>query len=154
MQKQPRLRRTSRAIRVTECQHGLGVFAKRSFKPYDIIGEITGTVVEDAEYGSDYCMDLGGDFTLEPDAPFRFVNHSCDPNCGLYPSSNWNEKTHVLEHVMWLKSIAPIMKGQELTIDYGWPAWAAIPCNCGTQLCRGIIVSKKHSDEVKGMPAS
>ena len=29
-------------------------------------------------------MDLGENQSLEPDAPYRYVNHSCEPNCELY----------------------------------------------------------------------
>jgi len=28
-----------------------------------------------------YCMDIGNGRVLEPHAPFRYVNHSCEPNC-------------------------------------------------------------------------
>jgi hypothetical protein len=37
-----------------------------------------------------------------------------------------------------------IQPGQELTIDYAWPANAAIPCLCQSKSCRGWIVAAKE----------
>ena len=45
-----------------------------------IIGEIMGHVFDDPNYSSPYCMDLEDGRQLEPDAPFRYVNHCCEPN--------------------------------------------------------------------------
>ena len=50
-----------------------------------MIGEIVGEEIRDATYGSEYCFQIGDDTCLEPESPFRFINHSCDPNCEF----NW-----------------------------------------------------------------
>jgi SET domain-containing protein len=42
---------------------------------------------------------------------------------------------------LWLQALTPIEPGDELTIDYGWPADVAIPCVCDAAGCRGWIVS-------------
>jgi SET domain-containing protein len=39
-----------------------------------------------------------------------------------------------------MQTIRPINAGEELLIDYCWPADAAIPCRCGALGCRGWIV--------------
>jgi SET domain-containing protein len=66
------------------------------------------------------------------------VNHSCDPNCELF---YWfDEDSEAQEDRLWVQTIRPIKPGEELSIDYCWPADAAIPCRCGTESCRGWIV--------------
>ena len=45
-------------------------------------------------------------------------------------------------------AINDIESGDELTIDYNWPASFAIPCNCKTPSCRGWIVSKKSLERL------
>ena len=59
------------------------MFSQRYFAPYEVIGEVTGEVIDDFDYCSRYCMDLGDSRCLEPDAPFRYMNHSCWPNCSI-----------------------------------------------------------------------
>ena len=71
---------TKEAVRVGPSRQGQGVFSLRWFTTGDLIGPIQGEIVEDPQYSSDYCMELG-DQSLEPAAPFRFLNHSCQPNC-------------------------------------------------------------------------
>ena len=123
---------------VKESSLGNAVYALRHFESDVQIGEITGTVVEDPDYGSDYCMECGEGRSLEAAAPFRFLNHSCEPNCELIiwegdSPSDWD---------LCLHSIKAIEPGDELTIDYAWPVSAAIPCLCRSENCRGWIVAE------------
>ncbi len=41
---------------------------------------------------------------------------------------------------IWVESIRDILPGEELTIDYAWPADRAMRCLCGSRNCRGWIV--------------
>ena len=41
---------------------------------------------------------------------------------------------------IWVESVHDILPGEELTIDYSWPADRAIKCLCGKPKCRGWIV--------------
>ena len=123
---------------VKESELGHAVYALRRIKAGVKIGEITGTVIDDPDYGSDYCMECGEGRSLEASAPYRFLNHSCDPNCELIiwegeAPSDWN---------LCLHSIKAIQPGEELTIDYAWSQDAAIPCLCRTEKCRGWIVAE------------
>ncbi|WP_145052131.1 SET domain-containing protein [Lignipirellula cremea] len=125
---------------------GRALFALKQFRKGKVIGEVLGEIVEDPDYASPYGMDLGGDFTLEPGAPFRFMNHSCDPNCELFIYEDEGDPTPADRlHVAALRTIEP---GEELTIDYGWPAHYAIRCLCGTAVCRGWIVAPEELDDV------
>ncbi len=86
--------------------HGLGVFALAEIEE----GEwqaVYGTITEDETH---YAIELDEeDYALEPYPPFRFLNHSEDPNCAL----SGDEEYPV--YILALRDIAP---GEELTIDY------------------------------------
>ena len=67
-------------VEIAETNTGKGVFALRFYPEAAVIGEITGELIRDPNHGSSYAFDLDG-LILEPFEPFRYVNHSCDPNC-------------------------------------------------------------------------
>lgn len=123
---------------VRESELGHAVYALCHFATDVKVGSITGTVVENPDYGSDYCMEFGEGRSLEAAPPFRFLNHSCDPNCELI---FWEGETPS-DIELCLHSIKPIMAGDELTIDYGWSVDVAIPCWCRSEKCRGWIVAE------------
>lgn len=61
---------------------------------------------------------------------FRYLNHSCKPNCYL----------RVYRNRVEVYSLGVINKGTELTIDYGeTPHKNGMECRCGSKGCRGII---------------
>jgi hypothetical protein len=105
-----------------------------------VVGEIRGRVLDAHPEDAQYCMELGSGRILEPAAPFRFLNHSCDPNCELF---YWEDDPGQ-EDRLWLQTICPIDAGEELLIDYCWPADAAIPCQCGAANCRGWVVDPEE----------
>jgi tetratricopeptide (TPR) repeat protein len=60
----------------------------------------------------------------------ELINHSCDPNLR---SEIWGD------HI-WYISRRPIAKGEELTVDYRYPAELdPMPCTCGVAKCRGTM---------------
>ncbi len=129
----------TQSIRVAPAAHGQGVYAARSFRRGERVGRVQGDVVFDPEQGSEYAIDLSDGRLLEPSAPFRFLNHRCQPNCELinYTPDDCDKN----DYDVIVKAIRPIVEGEELTIDYAWSADAAIPCGCRAQRCRGWIVS-------------
>ena len=130
--------RLKRLVDTAQTHVGLGVFAKRRLKSGMVLGEILGTISDEHPADPSYCMELPSGRLLEPCAPLRFVNHSCDPNCELF---YWfDEDQAPQEDRLWLQTIRTIEPGEELQIDYCWPADAAIPCRCGSANCRGWIV--------------
>ncbi len=140
-------RKQTSAVDVRPTAMGQGLFARQRFGPEQVIGEISGEVIEDPEYGSDYCMHLDDDAKLEPSEPFRYLNHSCEPNCELvlWKSRKCGENRYPR---MWLQALRMIQPGDELTIDYGWPADAAIPCRCESPACRGWIVDVEEMPQL------
>jgi hypothetical protein len=63
------------------------------------------------------------------DPPYRYFNHSCDPNCGLNPALD-------------LILIKPVKAGEELRWDYSTSMmerdWK-MACTCGKPNCRKVI---------------
>jgi len=62
------------------------------------------------------------------------VNHSCNPNCGLYP--------HPADGSLYLLALQPILPGEELSFDYSTSMvdepWG-MDCACGEAACRGHV---------------
>ena len=135
------MKRSGRAVRVGRTAYGLGVFARRRFRARETVAVIDGLRIAEPDYWSEYCMDLGDGQVLEPRAPLRYINHSCEPNCELVHAAICDERTGVLRRTLYLKSLAGIVRGRQLTIDYAWSARSAIPCLCGSRNCRGWIVA-------------
>jgi hypothetical protein len=135
-------------VRVGPSPCGLGVFSMRSFGAQELIGPIQGTVVEDPQYESDYCMAIGVHAALEPAAPFRYMNHSCHPNCALVELEIECDDGTIAPPELWVEALSAILPGDQLTIDYGWPAEFAIPCRCGSPDCRGWIVAAADLDRL------
>ncbi len=126
-------------ITIGDTPYGKGVFASKDIKAQTPIGAITGEFQSDPEYASDYAMSFNGG-ALEPNEPYRLVNHSCDPNCELTELVVEDEINGKTFHELWIYSTKDISSGEQLTIDYSWPAFNAMPCLCGSPLCRGWIV--------------
>ncbi|MEP7365001.1 MAG: SET domain-containing protein-lysine N-methyltransferase [Acidobacteriota bacterium] len=59
----------------------------------------------------------------------EFINHSCEPNLVARVS-----KGHI-----WLVSVRPIAKGEELSFDYRLSGAQMLPCKCGAKGCRGYL---------------
>jgi hypothetical protein len=129
-----------RAVRVGRTSVGKGVFASRRYRPDDLIGEIAGELIADPGYTSDYCFDLEDGRQLEPAPPFRFINHSCEPNCEFDFSDLADGPDAAVQRHVLLWALQDIAPGEELRIDYNWSAEGAIPCRCQAPTCRGWIV--------------
>ena len=138
-------------VRIGDTHVGNGVFARRRLKAEIVVGEILGEHLDDHPEDSSYVMELPSGRLLEPAAPLRFMNHSCDPNCEIF---YWEaDEGEVQEDRLWLQTIRPIEAGQEILIDYSWPADAAIPCRCGAATCRGWICDPAELHLVEGRGA-
>jgi hypothetical protein len=126
---------------VRQTHIGKAVFSVKQYPESSIIGEIAGPIFTDLADADNYTFDFEGDQMLKPMAPFRFLNHSCDPNCAFevldQPASHGQPEKRVL----YLTAVRDIAGGEELTIDYNWPASCAIKCECKSDFCRGWVVS-------------
>ncbi len=117
--------------------NGFGVFAGEHIKKSEIIQPIKGKMrflaVENKEDSLSYpdWIGVGKNQWIDPDKPFKFINHSCNPNTGVKGKFD----------IIALKNIK---EGDEVTIDYaiieGDELWE-MPCSCGAKNCRKIIRS-------------
>jgi hypothetical protein len=129
-------------VRIARTRVGKGVFAREWYRSAQIVGEIEGVVIHEEDYASEYCIDMGDGRCLEPEPPFRYLNHSCQPNCRFCCHDVREPSEPCLRRRVFLYALRTIRPGEELTIDYAWPARAAIRCRCGTPSCRGWIVAE------------
>ena len=83
-----------------------------------------------------YLFNLNDKYDLDGDVSWntaRLINHSCSNNCDY--------KGKGLK--LWVTAIKNILKGEELTCDYGFSYdsdYKQFPCNCGSENCAGYIV--------------
>lgn len=131
------MRTSELGLSIRRTPYGKGVFAKKAFRKNQAIGEVGGRVRDvDDDYDDSYVMDFS-EGVLEPSAPFRYLNHCCEPNAELVevePADAADPSS------MWVYALRTIRPGDQITIDYAWPAHAAIQCGCGVSSCRGWIV--------------
>lgn len=132
-------------IQIRKTPVGKGVFATRQYRKRQVVGQMTGKIIADDNYDPDYVVDLGEVGVLEPAAPFRFLNHCCEPNAALI---EYEPEPGQLP-TMWVEVLRAIRPGDQITIDYGWPADSAIACLCGAATCRGWVVAESELGKVK-----
>jgi hypothetical protein len=121
-------------LRETEMK-GRGVFAARPFRKQERILEFRGPLLHLFEV-MDFsrCIQAGPEHFFGPSGePDDYVNHSCDPSCGLRDQPRGR---------LVLVSLRPIKLGEEITYDYSTSMLAepwTLTCSCGADACRGII---------------
>jgi len=120
--------------------HGKGVFIDEPSTKGSLVAHIKGNILtvkkqllhtpEEALMNPDW-VGISMSYWIDPAVPFKFLNHSCDPTCGIKGKK-------------CLISLKDLKVGDEITIDYstveGNPHWQ-MNCSCGSNNCRGIIKS-------------
>ena len=135
--------------------HGKGLFAKKQIKIGEIIfiakGKEIKILISDEEKAKVASMDwfaVGKNKWIEPTKSCAFINHSCNPNCGIR-----GKLTFVV-----LKNIK---KGEEITFDYSLneaDIFWNMKCKCHSEKCREIIKSiqflpqKKFERSIQHIP--
>lgn len=119
--------------------HGRGLFAIDQLPGRRKLGELHGVLVKLPEArraveqnGEIYLIELSRRYALDCSASneFRFLNHSCEPNCYL----------RVFRRRVEVYTTRPIPAGSELTVDYGLtPHKGGMTCRCGAQTCRSRL---------------
>lgn len=135
------VRRVS-AVRVRNSSNGTGLFAHKSVSKGTVLGRVTGEIVVNDDLDPRYLMELDNGLLLNPGRPFRYLNHSCTPNCELFMWEDDEPEPEAATRHLNVAAVRSIKQGDELTIDYGWPAHFAVPCLCGSRNCRGWIVDE------------
>lgn len=125
---------------------GKGVFAARDFKRNESILHVDGKVIKTRDPSSlpkdmqDYCypFDKKGNvhYYVLPKPPWRYINHSCDPNAGIKNNRD-------------IVAMKKIKKGEEIVFDCAMnniDEWT-MECNCKAKNCRKIISTFDVLDE-------
>jgi hypothetical protein len=87
---------------------------------------------ETLELGSkeSFAFQVGKALYIYLDEPYRYFNHSCDPNCGITPD-------------LKMITLKPIAKNEELRWDYSTSMlehhWVMKHCNCKSENCRHTV---------------
>lgn len=142
--------------------HGNGVFAAQDLKAGELLIEYTGEVIDWKEALRRHPHD-----PTQPNHTFYFhiddknvidggvngndakwINHACDPNC----------EADEQDGRIYIKALRDIPAGQELNYDYGLiidepytpELLADFPCWCGSENCRGTLLSPKDEDDLPG----
>jgi SET domain-containing protein len=132
-------RRTDLVKSAPSTIQGRGVFAAAPLPRRRKIGQLEGKLVrlpqarKAIEHSEQiYLVEISRRYALDCSNgnDFRFLNHSCQPNCYL--------RVHLRRiEIYTLQEIRP---GTELTVDYGLtPHKNGMPCRCGSPRCRSRI---------------
>jgi uncharacterized protein len=135
--------------------HGRGVFARRDIPAGTRLIEYVGLPVSKKKSAeltlqqNRYLFTLNGSSDLNGKVswnPARLINHSCEPNCEASLDDN---------NRVWIFSIKPIPREQELTYNYGYPIedFLKFSCRCGAPSCVGYMVSEELIPLVRSLLA-
>lgn len=143
--------------------HGNGVFAVQDLKAGELLMEYTGEVISWKEALRRHPHDPS-----QPNHTFYFhiddknvidggvngndakwINHSCEPNC----------EADEQDGRIYIKALRDIPAGQEINYDYGLvidepytpELLADFPCWCGSESCRGTLLSPNDEGDVPGL---
>lgn len=123
-------------------EYGKSIFASRSFVKGETVFVISGPIVKTP---SIYTVPIDFDLYIDPIEPGKFLNHSCDPSCGI------KNRTEVV-------AMRDLQKDEEINIDYAMVVSKydnlklkqEITCKCGSKICRGKFGSfDSLSNELK-----
>lgn len=131
---------------------GRGVFARKRFKPGDVIAPYAPKQrrvdVDDPEAlsASETKLTLLSEqrFVIIPDTNVPggwLCNHSCNPNAAIFSNGEGR--------IQCMRDISP---GEEVTIFYGWVSQnepGRDPCFCGSEGCRGTINFDLTDDDAR-----
>jgi hypothetical protein len=130
---------------------GRGVFAKKHFKPGDVVvayapkqKRADAKDPEAVAAAATKLTLLSGQAVIIPDTTVPggwLCNHSCDPNAAIYSQGEGR-----------IQCTKPIAPGEEVTIFYGWVSHnepQRDPCLCGSPQCRGFINFDLSDEDMK-----
>lgn len=113
---------------------GQGVFALKKIRKNEIVAQFDGPIYDDdfddwTEDLLNHTIQFAKAAWRDSQGPARYINHSCEPNCGI----------RGLFKVVAMRAILP---GEEITWDYEMTEkndWWRLRCKCGSPSCRKII---------------
>ncbi|DBA03464.1 TPA: hypothetical protein N0F65_002872 [Lagenidium giganteum] len=138
------------ATKIIRCgEKGLGLVTLQPVRSGEFVAEYMGEIVTEQEYlmrrvlyhneKHRYMMVLSGGEVIDATrmgGVARFINHSCQPNCGV---EKWEVNGEERCGIFALRDIYP---GEELSFDYKFQCFSKLEikrCLCNTPQCRGYI---------------
>jgi len=120
-------------------KYGKSIFADRNFVKEETVFVICGSIVK---IPTIYTVPIDFDLYIDPLAPGKFLNHSCEPSCGI------KNRTEIV-------AMRNLEKNEEITIDYAMIVFdydqselkQDLTCNCGSKICRGKFGSYENLSE-------
>jgi SET domain-containing protein len=133
--KNSRLLRDSQKVKLRRSKKfGRGIYAVKPIRKGEFIAAFNGTVYDDdfedwTEDLLNHAIQIGPALWRDSAGIARYVNHSCNPNCGI--------KDYVK-----IVAMRAIRAGEQITWDYEMteknPTWR-MRCRCGFSDCRRVI---------------
>jgi hypothetical protein len=124
-------------VEVRSSVFGLGAFVRRNIPAGTLLAAGWGMP---APCRTKHSIQVDDDRHLNVDPPLVYLNHSCDPNCGLLIDRR--------QETLQLRSLRSLREGEELSLDYDTfeheIEYMPKQCMCGSQNCRGRIKGFKH----------
>jgi uncharacterized protein len=119
---------------IRTCELGRGAFAARDLKAGEEILRFEGRIISLEETLRKGCtspnpLQIGPYTYIDLQEPGVLVNHSCDPNAGVW--KDWS-----------LIAVKDIKQDEQIFFDYSTSMWEdcwSMRCKCGTRLCRGLV---------------
>jgi uncharacterized protein len=116
--------------------HGYGVVATRPFLAGEVIAEVDGVALRlDEIVDDEYCLWVTDELYFDMVDQTRWINHSCSPNGEV--ETDVDDQGTVSARIVAVRDIAV---GEEISYDYGFSIEHAIPCQCASSECRGLII--------------
>jgi uncharacterized protein len=123
-------------VEVRDGRLGRGVHATRAIESGHVV--LTGWG-ERTSHRSRHSIQIDFCEHVVIDSPIQFLNHSCDPNCGVFLQRGVDS--------LEIHALRPIASGEELTIDYATFEYEIHfmppPCRCESPRCREVITGYK-----------
>ncbi len=117
-------------------KYGWAVYAHRQIRKGELVATFDGPLYDDlfepwTRDMQNHTVQVGPNLWRDSIGLARWVNHSCEPNCGI----------RGLFQIVAMRTIYP---GEEVTWDYEMTeksTWWRMKCRCGSPSCRKIIGS-------------
>lgn len=123
-----------------------GVFTSKAYKKNDVICQMRSTT-DMQSYRDSHSVQVDWDKHAVIDLPSRFINHSCDANCGIRDNNDDDDAVYDIV------ALGNIPEGEALSIDYEtfeYKISAFEECLCGSKNCRKLLGGySKHGPILK-----
>lgn len=129
----------SKKVVVRKNKFGKAVFAVRKINKGECVAVFDGPIYDDLFDGwtqdlLSHAIQIGPQLWRDSLGLARYINHSCNPNCGI-------------KKKIQITAMRTILPGEEITWDYEMTEksdWFKMRCGCGSETCRKVIGNYKN----------